>query len=286
VWTLYWCLVCCDYLRATHAAPCNIPKVELRENDVIAAYPSLPTIFVSDPKRNEKLARMTDMDTLLKSPWSDTVQTKLTSSNRYSQGVKKMTLRQYITYTTSLPNTNAANETFYLFGGNVGEPFETFNAAYVLPPCHAIGCDVAGGHSFGLAGRDTGVIFHLHGPVFAENIHGRKRWFLFAPPRDVVNPLFQDIPEAEVNISVSRWVEEVYPRVSLPTNSSCITSSNINQQCSRFNSNGDGEALFYECEVGAGEILFIPSGWKHATLNTDHYNAFMSLFLDLSLIRY
>ena len=275
-------MACCFWLAKPSEPRCNIQKVSLLSpDDVIADYPTLPTIYVGDPRRNEKLAHLTMKETLLSSQ-PDTVNVKLTSSNRYSQGLKTMTLKEYIHYTTSTTTNSAANETFYLFGGNVGEPFATFNAEYVLPPCHAIGCDVAGGHSFGMAGRGTGVVFHLHGAVYAEQIWGKKRWFLFAPPSDAANPLFQEIREAEVNMSVAMWYTEVYPRyLHTPTTNSSCTLGDNGHHCK----NSNIEQTLYECEVQAGEILYIPTGWKHATLNTGDYNVFMSLFLDFALIK-
>ena len=40
-----------------------------------------------------------------------------------------------------------------------------------------------------------------------------------------------------------------------------------------------------ECVLEPGDMLYFPSGWRHATLNLDHYNVFVSLFLDLQLLK-
>jgi hypothetical protein len=40
----------------------------------------------------------------------------------------------------------------------------------------------------------------------------------------------------------------------------------------------------FECVIEPGEYLYFPSGWMHATLNLDSYNAFVSLFLDRQLM--
>ena len=146
----------------------DIKRVVLVNNEEITSYPAEPTIFVMNEDRNIRLAQMVSKlnATSNSSSLGDTV-VRLTSSNSYSQGIKSMTLRDYINYTTSLYDTNdmnLSNETFYLFGGNFGEVFESLHQSYVLPPCQKIGCDVAGAFSFGVAGSYTGVGFHVHGP--------------------------------------------------------------------------------------------------------------------------
>jgi ribosomal protein L16 Arg81 hydroxylase len=40
-----------------------------------------------------------------------------------------------------------------------------------------------------------------------------------------------------------------------------------------------------ECSLRPGEVLYFPEMWPHATLNTDAYNAFVSVFIDPQLMR-
>lgn len=40
-----------------------------------------------------------------------------------------------------------------------------------------------------------------------------------------------------------------------------------------------------ECTTGPGEMLYFPAQWMHATLNMSPYNVFVSLFIDLQLLR-
>lgn len=42
---------------------------------------------------------------------------------------------------------------------------------------------------------------------------------------------------------------------------------------------------FYECVLEPGDMLYFPNSWQHATLNLDDYNLFVSVFLDLQLMR-
>lgn len=41
----------------------------------------------------------------------------------------------------------------------------------------------------------------------------------------------------------------------------------------------------YECVLEPGDMLYFPDQWQHATLNLDPYNLFVSVFLDLQLVR-
>ena len=42
---------------------------------------------------------------------------------------------------------------------------------------------------------------------------------------------------------------------------------------------------FYECVLEPGDMLYFPNSWQHATLNLDKFNLFVSVFLDLQLMR-
>lgn len=247
-------------------------------------------------KRNEVLSELTSRKMLTTTSSGEEV-VQLTSSNTYSQGHKTMTLRDYVHYTTNEHNDDekrtAANETFYMFGGNSGGIYDIFNAAYVLPPC--IWCAVAGARSLGIAGRKTGVSFHIHGPVYSEIIIGRKRWFLFPPDEQQQtssnNLLFQPsspslrTTEIEPNMTVQRWVDDVYDALVSTDEGAASSRNNQDVLCG---TDSDGNCTprqkLYECVVGPGQIIYLPPNWLHATLNLDEYNVFMSLFIDPQLI--
>lgn len=168
---------------------------------------------------------------------------KLTSSNTFSNGLKKMSLRDYIQYTTSKKNRGAAhmdmnitngdlgpsaarsNESFYLFGNNYGALWDRVKEIYLIPPC--LHCDVCGARTIGIGGYLSGVSFHYHGPGFSEVIVGRKRWFLFPPHQPSAdmeydafignsknNGAMRDIEyhrQFDPNMTVDRWLLEKYP---------------------------------------------------------------------------
>ena len=94
--------------------------------------------------------------------------------------------RRYIEDMITVPQTleTLGNETYYLFGSHQGERFPELLAAYRLPPFE--------GHvrsaqqeayttlSFGLAGQNSGVPFHGHGPGWSEVLHGTHDEHLIA----------------------------------------------------------------------------------------------------------
>lgn len=41
----------------------------------------------------------------------------------------------------------------------------------------------------------------------------------------------------------------------------------------------------YECIIYPGDVLYFPAMWMHATLNLDPYNVFISLFIDVQLMK-
>ncbi len=88
--------------------------------------------------------------------------------------------------------------------------------------------------------------FHTHGAVFAEVLHGAKRWFLTPPGR---KPLFS--PD-ETSL---RWLHA---------------------------RKHAGAALApppdFDCTLYPGEVLFIDAQWWHSTLNIGD-TVFISTFL-------
>ena len=76
----------------------------------------------------------------------------------------------------------------------------------------------------------SGVYFHQHSAAVNVLVSGEKHWFLF-PPRVWAGPQVS---------SMAQWVEEILPHL-------------------RFKP--------LEVRQKAGEALFIPSGWSHATIN-------------------
>lgn len=101
--------------------------------------------------------------------------------------------------------------------------------------------------SFGLGGSGSGVPFHTHGAVFAEVLHGRKRWFVAQPGR---RPMFS--PD-ETSL---RWLHAANQRGGVSV----------------------AHPEVRECTLGPGEALYLGTQWWHSTLNIGQ-TVFISTFI-------
>lgn len=113
------------------------------------------------------------------------------------------------------------------------------------------------------------------------------------------------------NMTVHEWVELIYPSYATQYITTTSTSSSIsadtemsvegdsnldiNIDKGRYDGRGRGGGRgeggvvhsggLQECTTGPGEMLYFPAKWVHATLNMSPYNVFVSLFIDLQLLR-
>ncbi|KAF0687748.1 Aste57867_20532 [Aphanomyces stellatus] len=189
---------------------------------------------------------------------------KMSTANSYTgRDWTDMAVRDYLrTHLHDAHSSQMGNETYYLFGSTHGPDWEAFLAQYHPPtqhypseaffPSKPPSCDAdalaqaTSTHtalSFGIAGRGSGVPFHFHGPGFLQQLHGRKRWFLY-PPHAAV--------KFHPDESTLHWVESVYPTMAAPPT--------------------------HECVLEPGDVIYFPSQWMHATLNLSPYTVFMATF--------
>ena len=169
---------------------------------------------------------------------------ELSSSNSYSSHRKRVTLDEYLNDVVSneIMSDQMSNETWYLFGETFNEDWRNkLLDVYPLPPCQTCEPHLSA-LSFGIGGIGSGVQWHFHGPGFSETIHGRKHFVLFPPEQE---------PDFDPNYNSRHWMEHVYPSLRDKP---------------------------WECTIGAGELLYFPDQWHHATINLDRYNAFVSTF--------
>jgi hypothetical protein len=131
------------------------------------------------------------------------------------------------------------SESWYLFGGDfTGVHWEPLLRDYPKPLDSA----ADGGYlTWGLGGLYSGVTFHRHGAAFSETLVGRKRWYI-APP--------DQRPLAPQSLHV-QWVVE-HARAPPPG--------------------------VLQCTLEAGQVVYIPPLWWHATLNLEEWTAFVSTF--------
>jgi len=169
----------------------------------------------------------------------------LTSSNSFSAHRRVIPLVQYLNETMSFETFPAqlSNETWYLFGETYSEEWKKLLNLYCLPPCQTCTRDLSA-LAFGIGGRGSGVQWHIHGPGFSQALHGRKHWVLYPPEKQ---------PNYDPDYTSRHWMEQVYTSLK-------------------------DEDLPWECTLHPGDMIYFPDHWYHATLNLDHYTAFVSSF--------
>jgi len=169
----------------------------------------------------------------------------LTSSNSFSAHRRVIPLVQYLEETILSENspTQLSNETWYLFGETYTDEWKKLLNFYCLPACETCTRDLTA-LAFGIGGRGSGVQWHIHGPGFSQALHGRKHWVLYPPDKQ---------PNYDPDYTSRHWMEEVYTSLK-------------------------DEDLPWECTLYPGDMIYFPDHWYHATLNLDHYTAFISSF--------
>ena len=166
----------------------------------------------------------------------------LSTANSYTKVKKSVDVKTYLDfYLDDQSLEKEGIDTFYWFGDN-HEVLSPLTKKFQLNKYSG----KYNTESFGVGGRLSGVPFHFHGGGFSEVIHGSKRWWLHETK----------VPFHE-NETQLQWLNNVYP--TLPK-----TVSNT----------------LYECTIFPGDILYFPSKWYHATLNLNHFTAFVSTFTD------
>jgi hypothetical protein len=279
---------------------CNIKTISLSQpypnERVINTLPTIPIIYKGLSSRNAPLMELSVKEKLLSESGDNLV--TLSSSNTYSHDKIQMTLREYIEtmnpnfQTSAGVSSDHANETYYLFGNNHGEIWQTFTDLYHLPPCSY--CKEAGAVTIGLGGQYSGVSFHYHGPGFAEVIHGSKKFFLYPPPsRSSSSPSSSSSLSLSErygfypNLTQAEWFQTIYPTILQQQLQPEAQGRGQGERQGEGEGGGEGGVAddFYECEIFPGDILYFPDQWYHGTLNMAEFNFFVSVFIDPQLIK-
>lgn len=96
---------------------------------------------------------------------------------------------------------------------------------------------------FVLGQAGTGLVMHRHWEAWNTVVHGKKHWFLYPP--DITPPL-----QFPVTVSIQEWLSTIYPEIK------------------RQAGGGSKQVpLPLECTQHAGQLIYIPEGWYHATVN-------------------
>ena len=109
-------------------------------------------------------------------------------------------------------------------------------------------------HMLSLGASRTGLPFHSHGSSWLGLVHGRKMWYLYPPGTGPPPPSAQQ-PSSPL-VSVAQWAATTLPSLrSLPF-------APIG--------NDSGSDDYYrpiECLQAPGDIMYVPAGWSHQTMN-------------------
>ena len=224
---------------------CNIPRVNSCES-FTAKYLSKSPAIIHLSNNNPFFQHMTTLSYLGQN--HPNLPLQLSTANTY-------TGREWIEMNLSQYLKNLQQKDFYLFGNTQGDEWSKLLKGYDSPtlPTESFElpkCGMARSYykkhysmTFGLAGKNTGVPFHFHGPGFNEVIHGAKTWFLFPP---------ESKPAWDPDAPILEWVKTELPKLKRDS--------------------------FMQCTVLPGELIYFPKDWLHATFNRADYNVFVATF--------
>ncbi|XP_032701854.1 jmjC domain-containing protein 8 [Lontra canadensis] len=217
-------------------------RADLSYSEFVQHYAFSRPVILQGLTDNSRFRALCSRERLLAS-FGDTV-VRLSTANTYSYRKVDLPFQEYVEHLLHPQDpTSLGNDTLYFFGDNNFSEWASLFKHYSSPPFSLLGTTTA--YSFGIAGAGSGVPFHWHGPGFSEVIYGRKRWFLYPPEKT---------PEFHPNKTTLAWLQDIYPTL-VPS------------------------AKPLECTVQAGEVLYFPDRWWHATLNLDT-SVFISTFLN------
>lgn len=117
------------------------------------------------------------------------------------------------------------------------------------------GGPLVAGALLGLGGAGSGIMFHAHHFALNALFAGHKRWFIY-PSNKITDAFIGEQFEAAKRAhggafpfdSTGSWVDHIYPLPSFQRK---------------------WQRVGFECVQGPGDLLYIPRGLSHGTLNLD-----------------
>ena len=227
-----------DAQFAVGAERCNIERVDEAELTFERFreeyWKQRPFVLVRDPARSRRAQQMSDKDELLRARGDEPI--TLSSFESYPfTNESRVPLRRFVGSMDASDADSWAKDLRYSFQSELG-----VSAGYEVPgPAKALAQADSDTYKLqfqlAIGGEGSGLGFHWHDDVFAETLHGDRRWFLYPPDRSPTggfNPR-----RTSVN-----WLREVYQ--SRPANDS-----------------------LHECTIRPSESLYVPNDWWHSTLS-------------------
>jgi hypothetical protein len=234
-------------LRLYEGVPCNLARVDassLTVQDFQARFRGRqPVVLTGKPLSKWRAMTAWTKDGLLRRFGDRTIKAGMGSdivSSGGGLGVPSTTFRRFL---SSLNETDSPEQfTFDVdFGKSMPELLSDFKTPKFFTSFNgdASRAERSSWHMLSIGGSRRGLPFHVHGETWLGLIFGQKRWFIFPPGRGLANLTAEGWHPL---LDSWTWFREVYPGLS-----------------------GDDRPM--ECVQGRGEVLYLPSGWKHLTLN-------------------
>ena len=216
----------------------------------------------------------------------------ITSSDSFSSVKRESSFADYVAehVDREVPADQRARDSWYLFGDTYGvAQWDALAELYTPQPLDAATDN--GLVTIGFGGRHSGVSFHTHGAAFAESVIGAKRWFLSPPD---LRPTF-DATLTQLNWTIAwearmqrrerrlnRWRASVARSIAAQdggawTSPAYNVADDQEAEIEPDDSQNNDDAIL-QCTLVAGEVIYIPPHWWHATLNLAKFNAFVSTF--------
>jgi len=219
---------------------CNIEK--LRENDMTPSrfyeefWRNKPVILLREENLNKVAQSMTQKETLLNDFANASIPLAKMESYAYRDEQSGL-LKDYIDKMSQEEIPSRASQfAFSTDRFGIGKVYAVPRILSSIPNLLDPSFQIA------IAGSGSGLAFHWHGDVFAETLHGSRRWFLFAPHTS---------PQFNPRSTSADWVRSI--RSSLFTDQN-ETPTNIPQN-------------LQECTMKQNEVIYVPADWFHSTLS-------------------
>lgn len=236
---------------------CSIPVVRnLSLADFRARFKGVHAVVFSRPlSETTGTHAALQRDTLLEAYGDKEVE--LVDVASFTHRTRRVTLSEYVTkvMVEQTPDTPAA-DSWYLFGEALGPVWRGLVADYPMPMDAA---EDAGIRAWGCGARFSGVNFHKHGAAFSEVLHGRKRWYVSPPDKR---------PDFSPHKTQLEWVLGHEAPVQWGASAVHASEGALNTP----------QPL--ACTLSRGDVLYLPPGWWHATLNLnlEDWTAAVSVF--------
>jgi hypothetical protein len=228
---------------------CNIPRIS--EQDLSAAqfaeqYWRKAPVIIERYLPSRAAQRLTEKQTLLKQFGTTDVPLAGYEAYAFRGQPQSRTLTDYLSGMSAVTAESAANTTRFAFGIDqfgVGDVYKVPKVIEYLKQGNrnddSNNLNLEWHFQVAVAESGAGLAFHWHADVFAETLHGARRWFVYPPD---ISPIFN--PRA----TSARWLRDQHARPS---------ESSPEQQ---------RDAL-QECTVRPNEAIYVPADWFHSTLS-------------------